>query len=348
SGYIARIGFILDRLFRGFGLSGKSALPLLIATGCSVPAVMSTRSIENQSERRLMILVTGFIPCSAKLPVIALIAGTLFGGVWWVAPSAYFAGITAVLISGILLKRSGLFDFDGTPFIFEMPPYRMSTWRDVSLTVWQRVKGFVMKAGTVIFLSSMGLWLLLNYGFVAGKFVAVENIEQSFLASIGGLFAWIFTPLGWGNWQSVVASVTGLLAKENLVSSFAILYGVNEQAGAGSWNVLQSIYTPLTAYSLLIFNLLCVPCMATVAAIRREMNNSRWTTFSLMYQTVYAYTVSFLIFQLGSWAETGSFTGWTAAAVVLTIILIYMLTTRRKKKPRAESVPLATPVKEAR
>ena len=171
SGYMARIGFILDRLFRGFGLSGKSALPLLIATGCSVPAVMSTRSIENQSERRLMILVTGFIPCSAKLPVIALIAGTLFGGVWWVAPSAYFAGITAVLISGILLKRSGLFDFDGTPFIFEMPPYRMSTWRDVSLTVWQRVKGFVMKAGTVIFLSSMGLWLLLNYGFVAGKIV---------------------------------------------------------------------------------------------------------------------------------------------------------------------------------
>ncbi len=326
-GYMARIAFIMDRIFRKFGLSGKSFIPMLVGTGCGVPGIMASRTIENVRDRRMTIITTTFIPCGAKLPIIALIAGALFGGSWWVAPSAYFIGIGAIVISGIILKKTKLFAGDPAPFVMELPAYHLPTIGNILRSMWERGWSFVKKAGTIILLSTIFLWFLMSFGIVDGKLTMVENIDEGFLAVIGNLFAGLFAPLGFGSWQATVATVTGLIAKENVVGTFGILYGFGEVAedGLEIWEALAANFTTASAYAFLVFNLLCAPCFAAIGAIKREMNNGKWTWFAIGYQTLFAYAVALCIYQIGSLFAGGSFGLGTVIALLLIAGFIYLL-----------------------
>ena len=321
-GYMARVAFIMDRIFRKFGLSGKSFIPMLIGTGCGVPAIMASRTIENERDRRMTIITTTFIPCGAKLPIIALIAGALFGGAWWVAPCAYFIGIAAIVISGIILKKTRAFSGDPAPFVMELPSYHWPTVTYILRSVAERAGSFIKKAGTVILLSAILLWFLQAFGFENGGFGMVEELNNSILATIGNLIAWIFTPLGWGNWQAAVATITGLIAKENVVSTFGILYGFAEVAedGAEIWGTLAGSFTSVSGFSFLVFNLLCAPCFAAIGAIKREMNSRKWFWTAIGYQCGFAYLVSLVIFQLGAFASGyGNIFGFLIAILVLAL-----------------------------
>ena len=326
-GYMARIAFIMDRIFRKFGLSGKSFIPMLIGTGCGVPGVMASRTIENDRDRKMTIMTTTFIPCGAKLPIIALIAGALFGGASWVAPSAYFVGIAAIICSGIILKKTKMFAGDPAPFVMELPAYHLPTVGNVLRSTWERGWSFIKKAGTIILLSTIFIWFAQSFGFENGTFKMVENMENSVLALIGSGIAWIFTPLGWGNWKPAVAAITGLVAKENVVGTFGILYGFGEVAedGAEIWGTLSGAMTQAAAYSFLVFNLLCAPCFAAMGAIKREMNNAKWFWFAIGYQTLLAYTVSLCVYQIGTWVSTGLFGAGTIAALILIAAFLWLL-----------------------
>ncbi|CDA97710.1 putative uncharacterized protein [Lachnospiraceae bacterium CAG:215] len=326
-GYMARIAFIMDRIFRKFGLSGKSFIPMLIGTGCGVPGVMASRTIENDRDRKMTIMTTTFIPCGAKLPIIALIAGALFGGASWVAPSAYFVGIAAIICSGIILKKTKMFAGDPAPFVMELPAYHLPTVGNVLRSTWERGWSFIKKAGTIILLSTIFIWFAQSFGFEGGTFKMVENMENSILAAIGSGIAWIFTPLGWGNWKPAVAAITGLVAKENVVGTFGILYGFGEVAedGAEIWGTLSGAMTQAAAYSFLVFNLLCAPCFAAMGAIKREMNNAKWFWFAIGYQTLLAYTVSLCVYQIGTWVSTGLFGAGTIAALILIAAFLWLL-----------------------
>lgn len=327
-GYMARVAFVMDRIFRKFGLSGKSFIPMLIGTGCGVPGIMASRTIENERDRRMTIMTTTFIPCGAKLPIIALIAGALFNGAWWVAPSAYFAGIAAIVISGIILKKTKLFAGDPAPFVMELPAYHMPTATNVFRSMWERAWSFIKKAGTIILLSAIILWFLQGFGSENGSFGMVEDLNNSILAKIGSAIAWIFAPLGWGNWQSAVATITGLIAKENVVGTFGVLFGGFGEVAENGWQVwanMREAFTPLAAYSFLVFNLLCAPCFAAMGAIKREMNNGKWTAFAIGYQCVFAYVISLIIYQIGL-IFTGSVNViGLMTALALTTFMIYML-----------------------
>lgn len=326
-GYMARVAFIMDRIFRKFGLSGKSFIPMLIGTGCGVPGIMASRTIENDRDRKMTIMTTTFIPCGAKLPIIALIAGALFDGAWWVAPSAYFVGIAAVVVSGIILKKTKMFAGDPAPFVMELPAYHMPTVGNVLRSMWERGWSFIKKAGTIILLSTIFIWFTSNFGFVDGSFGMVEDLKDGLLATIGSGIAWIFKPLGWGQWESAVAAITGLVAKENVVGTFGILYGFAEVAedGVEIWSMLASSMTALAAYSFLAFNLLCAPCFAAMGAIRREMNNKKWFWFAIGYQTLFAYLVAFCIYQIGSIFTAGIFGIGTIIAFAVVIVFLYLL-----------------------
>ena len=321
-GYMARVAFIMDRVFRKFGLSGKSFIPMLIGTGCGVPGVMASRTIENDRDRKMTVMTTTFIPCGAKLPIIALIAGALFDGASWVAPSAYFVGIAAIVCSGIILKKTKMFAGDPAPFVMELPAYHMPTAGNVLRSMWERGWSFIKKAGTIILLSTILVWFTTYFGWVDGSFRMLEDMEMdhSILAGIGNLFAWIFIPLGWGDWKAAVAAITGLVAKENVVGTFGILYGFAEVSEEGEeiWGTLAGAYTTASAYSFLVFNLLCAPCFAAIGAIRREMNNAKWTWFAIGYQCLLAYCVSLCIYQIGTFLMTGAIgVGFLAALAVL-------------------------------
>ena len=326
-GYMARIAFVMDRIFRKFGLSGKSFIPMLIATGCGVPGIMASRTIENDRDRKMTIMTTTFIPCSAKLPIIALIAGALFGGAWWVAPSAYFVGIAAIIVSGIMLKKTRMFAGDPAPFVMELPAYHLPTVGNVLRSMWERAWSFIKKAGTVILLATIFVWFTSSFGWENGSFGMVD-MESSILAVIGNAIAWIFTPLGWGTWQAAVASITGLIAKENVVGTFGVLFGGFEEVAENGWQVWQNVraaFTPLAAYSFLIFNLLCAPCFAAIGAIRREMNSAKWTWFAIGYQCVFAYAFALVVYQLGMlFTGNGSIIG-AMAAFILVAFFLYML-----------------------
>ena len=323
-GYMARIAFVLDRIFRKFGLSGKSFIPMLVGTGCGIPGVMASRTIENERDRRMTIMTTTFIPCGAKVPFIAMIAGAIFNGSAWVATSAYFVGMAAIIISGIMLKKTQMFAGDPAPFVMELPAYHMPTITNVLRSMWERGWSFIKKAGTILLLSTIVIWFLSNFGFVEGAFVMLEEdqLDMSILAGVGNAIAWIFMPLGWGNWQAAVASITGLVAKENIVGTMGVLYG----GGEGTvYQTLAAAFTPVTAYSFLVFNLLCAPCFAAIGAIRREMNNMKWTWFAIGYQCGFAYVIALIINQIGG-AMTGNLNviGLIAALACLAGI-IYML-----------------------
>lgn len=322
-GYMARIAFIMDRIFRKFGLSGKSFIPILIGTGCGVPGIMASRTIENESDRRMTIITTTFIPCGAKLPIIALIAGALFGGAWWVAPSAYFLGIAAIISSGIILKKFKTFAGDPAPFVMELPAYHVPGAKGVIIHMWDRAKSFVQKAGTIIFISAIVVWFLSTFDWS----IQMVDTADSMLSSIGSVIAPIFAPLGFGTWEASVATLTGLVAKENLVGTFGILYGFAEVAedGVEYWANLQAAFTPLAAYSLLVFNLLCAPCFAAMGAIKREMGTGKLTWFAIGYQTVFAYIVSLAIYQIGMLVSTGVFTLGSVAGILVTAVFFYLL-----------------------
>ena len=323
-GYMARIAFVLDRIFRKFGLSGKSFIPMLIGTGCGIPGVMASRTIENERDRRMTIMTTTFIPCGAKVPFIAMIAGALFGGSAWVSTSAYFIGMAAIILSGIMLKKTRMFAGDPAPFVMELPAYHWPTLGNVLRSMWERGWSFIKKAGTIILLSTIFVWFTTYFGWVDGTFRMLDEseIDSSILAAIGGAIAWIFKPLGWGNWQAAVASITGLVAKENIVGTLGILYG----GGDGTvYDAMAQAFTGITAYSFLVFNLLCAPCFAAIGAIKREMNNAKWTWFAIGYQCGLAYVVALMINQFG-----GLFTGnvnvpGVIAAVLLLAGILYML-----------------------
>lgn len=344
-GYMARIAFIMDRIFRRFGLSGKSFIPMLIGSGCGVPGIMASRTIESDRDRKMTIITTTFIPCGAKLPVIALIAGALFDGAPWVAPSAYFVGIAAIIVSGIILKKTKMFAGDPVPFVMELPAYHMPTVSNVLRSMWERGSSFIKKAGTIILLSAICVWFLSNFGYVNGSFGMVEDLSDGFLASIGNTVAWIFTPLGWGNWKATVAALLGLVAKENVVGTFGVLYGFAEVAedGAEIWGTLAGSFTQVAAYSFLVFNLLCAPCFAAIGAISREMNSAKWTWFAIGYQTIFAYAVSFCVYQIGS-VITGdlAFGVGTVMAILVIIGFLYlMIRSNTKAKDNKVSVSLA-------
>lgn len=328
-GYMARVAFIMDRIFRKFGLSGKSFIPMLIGTGCGVPGVMASRTIENDRDRKMTIMTTTFIPCGAKLPIIALIAGALFNGASWVAPAAYFIGIAAIVSSGIILKKTKRFAGDPAPFVMELPTYHMPTFSNVLRSMWERGWSFIKKAGTIILLSTILVWFTSYFGFVDGQFTMLEDtqLDHSILASIGNVISWLFTPLGWGDWKAAVAAITGLVAKENVVGTLGILYGFAEVAedGVEIWGTLASSYTQIAAFSFLIFNLLCAPCFAAMGAIKREMNNGKWTAFAIIYQTVFAYLVAFCVYQIGNAIITKTFTIATIISFVVVIGFIYLL-----------------------
>ncbi|NCB93590.1 MAG: ferrous iron transport protein B [Clostridia bacterium] len=326
-GYMARIAFIMDRIFRKFGLSGKSFIPMLIGTGCGVSGIMASRTIENDRDRKMTIMTTTFIPCGAKLPIIGLIAGALFGGAWWVAPSAYFVGIVAIITSGIILKKTKIFAGDPAPFVMELPTYHLPTVGNVLRSMWERGWSFIKKAGTIILLSTIFIWFTSSFGIVDGKFQMVEDLSDGFLANIGSALAWIFVPLGWGDWKSTVAAITGLVAKENVVGTFGILYGFAEVAENGDeiWSTLAASMTTIAAYSFLVFNLLCAPCFAAMGAIKREMNNTRWFWIAIGYQTILAYAASLCIYQLGTFFTGGGFGVGTVVAVVIVVGFVYLL-----------------------
>ena len=328
-GYMARVAFIMDRIFRKFGLSGKSFIPMLIGTGCGVPGVMASRTIENDRDRKMTIMTTTFIPCGAKLPIIALIAGALFDGASWVAPSAYFVGIAAIVCSGIILKKTKMFAGDPAPFVMELPAYHMPTVINVLRSMWERGWSFMKKAGTIILLSTILVWFATYFGWVDGEFRMLEDLEMdhSILAGIGNLFAWIFLPLGWGDWRAAVAAITGLVAKENVVGTFGILYGFAEVSEEGEeiWGTLAGTYTTAAAYSFLVFNLLCAPCFAAIGAIKREMNNAKWTWFAIGYQCLLAYCVSLCVYQIGTFLTTGAFGIGLIAALVIVAGFVWLL-----------------------
>ena len=330
-GYMARIAFVLDRVFRKFGLSGKSFIPMLIGVGCGVPGIMASRTIENERDRRMTIMTTTFIPCGAKVPFIAMIAGAKFGGSAWVSTSAYFIGMAAIVISGIMLKKTKMFAGDPAPFVMELPAYHMPTLGNVLRSMWERGWSFIKKAGTIILLSTIVVWFTSFFGFTADGFrmLAEDELEFSILARIGNCIAWIFIPLGWGNWQAAVASITGLVAKENIVGTMGILYGGGELT---AWQALSQAFTGITGFSFLVFNLLCAPCFAAIGAIKREMNNAKWTWFAILYQCGFAYAVAFMITQFG-WAFTGNINviGLIFAIAVFAGI-IYMLFIKKYKE----------------
>lgn len=322
-GYMARIAFIMDRIFRKFGLSGKSFIPMLIGTGCSVPGIMASRTIENESDRKMTIITTSFIPCSAKLPIIALIAGALFPESTWVGPSAYFIGVAAVIISGVILKKTKGFAGDPAPFVMELPPYHVPGAKSVLIHMLDRGKSFVKKAGTIIFLASGAIWFLSSFNWS----MQMVDTAESMLATIGKVFAPVFAPLGFGNWESAVATVTGLVAKESVVGTFGVLFGFAEVAenGAEIWPLLQQSFTQLSAFSFLIFNLLCAPCFAAVGAIKREMGNGKWTLIAVGYQTGFAYVISFIVYQLGMLFTGNGFGIGAVIAFILVALIVYML-----------------------
>jgi len=328
-GYMARVAFIMDRIFRKFGLSGKSFIPMLIGSGCGVPGIMASRTIENDRDRKMTIMTTTFIPCGAKLPIIALIAGAIFDGAWWVAPSAYFVGILAVICSGIILKKTKIFAGDPAPFVMELPAYHMPTVGNVLRSMWERGWSFIKKAGTIILLSTIVLWFLMSFGWIDGVFgmLEAEQLDSSILASIGNILAPVFAPLGWGDWKSSVAAVTGLIAKENVVGTFGILYGFAEVAEDGEeiWGTLAASMVPVAAYSFLVFNLLCAPCFAAMGAIKREMNNAKWFWIAIGYQTALAYVVSLCVYQMGMLISAGTFGVGTIIAFILIIGFIYLM-----------------------
>lgn len=328
-GYMARVAFIMDRIFRKFGLSGKSFIPILIGTGCGVPGVMASRTIENDRDRKMTIMTTTFIPCGAKLPIIGLIAGALFDGAAWVAWSAWFVGFAAIVCSGIILKKTKMFAGDPAPFVMELPAYHMPTVGNVLRSMWERGWSFIKKAGTIILLSTIVLWFLMSFGWADGSFgmLEAEQLDSSILAKLGGIFAPLFIPLGWGDWKMAVAAITGLIAKENVVGTFGILFGFAEVAEEGEeiWGALAGSMSAAAAYSFLVFNLLCAPCFAAMGAIKREMNNAKWFWFAIGYQTVLAYVVSLCVFQISMWITAGSFGIGTAAAILLVIGFLYLL-----------------------
>lgn len=337
-GYMARIAFIMDRIFRKFGLSGKSFIPMLIGTGCGVPGIMASRTIESDRDRKMTIITTTFIPCSAKLPIIALISGALFGGAWWVAPSAYFVGMAAIIVSGILLKKTKIFAGDPAPFVMELPAYHLPTPGNVLRSMWERGWSFIKKAGTIILLSTIFIWFTSNFGFVNGTFGMVDDLSDGLLAAIGRGIAWLFLPLGWGDWKSAVAAITGLVAKENVVGTFGILYGFAEVAENGEeiWTTLAGSMTALAGYSFLVFNLLCAPCFAAMGAIKREMNNIRWFWIAVGYQSVFAYLVSLCIYQFGIFFSGGGFRVGTAVAVFVLTGMLYLLFRPYKESGRVK------------
>lgn len=336
-GYMARVAFVMDRIFRKFGLSGKSFIPMLIGTGCGVPGIMASRTIENERDRRMTIMTTTFIPCGAKLPIIALIAGALFGGAWWVAPSAYFIGIAAIILSGIMLKKTKLFSGDPAPFVMELPAYHLPTVGNVLRSMWERAWSFIKKAGTIILLSSIILWFLQGFGTENGTFGMVDDINNSILAVIGSAIAWIFTPLGFGNWQSAVATITGLIAKENVVGTFGVLFGGFDEVAENGWQIwsnMRAVFSPLSGYAFLVFNLLCAPCFAAMGAIRREMHNGKWTAFAIGYQCVFAYAVSLVIYQLGLlFTGNGNVFGTIAAILIVAFFLFMLIRPEKDKSP---------------
>ncbi len=339
-GYMARIAFVLDRIFRKFGLSGKSFIPMLIGTGCGVPGIMASRTIENERDRKMTIMTTTFIPCGAKVPFISMIAGAIFGGSAWVATSAYFIGMAAIIISGIMLKKTKMFAGEPAPFVMELPPYHVPTLSNVLRSMWERGWSFIKKAGTIILLSTILVWFTTYFGFVDGTFRMLDEseIDYSILAVIGSAIAWIFKPLGWGNWKAAVASITGLVAKENIVGTLGILYGGSD---ASVYQTLATVFTGITGYSFLVFNLLCAPCFAAIGAIKREMNNAKWTWFAIGYQCGFAYVISLMINQFG-----GLFTGsanilGVIVAFALLAGMIYMLV-----RPYKEATKLTANVKE--
>ena len=335
-GYMARVAFIMDRIFRKFGLSGKSFIPMLIGTGCGIPGVMACRTIESDRDRKMTIMTTTFIPCGAKLPIIALIAGAVFKGASWVSPSAYFLGMAAIVMSGIILKKTKLFVGDPAPFVMEMPAYHLPVLINVLRSMWERGWSFIKKAGTIILLSTIVLWFLQSYGFENGSFGMVEELNHSLLASLGQLFAWIFAPLGWGRWEAAVATVTGLIAKENVVATFGQLYGFGEVAedGVEIWGTLALSFTAVSAYSFLAFNLLCAPCFAAIGAIKREMNNWKWTVFAISYQCIFAYAIALIINQLGNLVLYGIFSWETIMALAVMALLLYLLFRPVKKEAK--------------
>jgi len=332
-GYMARVAFIMDRIFRKFGLSGKSFIPMLIGSGCGVPGIMASRTIESDRDRKMTIMTTTFVPCGAKLPIIALIAGAFFNNAGWVAWSAYFVGVAAIICSGIILKKTKMFSGEPAPFVMELPAYHMPTVGNVLRSMWERGWSFIKKAGTIILLSTIVLWFLMSFGWVDGKFgmLEAEQLNDSILASIGNVIAPIFAPLGWTKagegWKMAVAAITGLIAKENVVATFGMLFGFAEVAENGSeiWGNLAQVMTPIAAYGFLVFNLLCAPCFAAMGAIKREMNNAKWFWFAIGYQCGLAYIVSLCIYQFGTLFTGGGFGLWTVVAVVLLIAFLYML-----------------------
>ena len=332
-GYMSRVAFIMDRIFRKFGLSGKSFIPMLIGSGCGVPGVMASRTIENDRDRKMTIMTTTFVPCSAKLPIIALIAGALFDGASWVAPSAYFVGVAAIICSGIILKKTKMFAGDPAPFVMELPAYHLPTIGTILRSMWERGWSFIKKAGTIILMSTIILWFLMSYGWVKGKFGALdaEQLNSSILASIGKVIAPIFAPLGWnqnGNgWEMAVAAVTGLIAKENVVGTFGMLFGFAEVAEDGKeiWGQLADSLPQVAAYGFLVFNLLCAPCFAAMGAIKREMNNAKWFWFAIGYQCILAYVVALCIYQIGMLITAGAFGVGTVAAFILLVGFLYLL-----------------------
>ena len=330
-GYMARVAFIMDRIFRKFGLSGKSFIPMLIGSGCGVPGVMASRTIENDRDRKMTIMTTTFVPCGAKLPIIAMIAGAFFGNSGWVATSCYFVGIVAIICSGIILKKTKMFAGDPAPFVMELPAYHWPTVSNILRSMWERGWSFIKKAGTIILLSTIILWFLMSFGWEGGSFGMVEELNESILSKIGTAIAWIFAPLGWTKagegWKMAVAAVTGLIAKENVVATFGMLYGFAEVAedGAEIWGNLAAAMTPIAAYGFLVFNLLCAPCFAAMGAIKREMNNTKWFLFAIGYQCGLAYLVSLCIYQIGTLVTGGGFGIWTVVAFAIIIGFLYLL-----------------------
>lgn len=334
-GYMARVAFIMDRIFRKFGLSGKSFIPMLIGSGCGVPGIMASRTIENDRDRKMTIMTTTFIPCGAKLPIIALIAGSIFDEAWWVAPSAYFVGIMAVICSGILLKKTKLFSGDPATFVMELPAYHMPTVVNILRSMGERGWSFIKKAGTIILLATIVVWFLMSFGWVDNSFRMLDALEldHSILAKIGNTIAWIFAPLGWGDWKFSVAAVTGLIAKENVVGTFGVMFGFAEVAEDGNeiWGSLNGSLTVMAAYSFLVFNLLCAPCFAAMGAIKREMNNTKWFWIAVGYQTVLAYCVALVIYQIGTLIISGTFAVGTVAAFLLILGFCYLLLRPQKR-----------------
>jgi ferrous iron transport protein B len=339
-GYMARIAFIMDRIFRKFGLSGKSFIPMLIGTGCGVPAVMASRTIENEKDRRMTVMTTTFIPCSAKLPIIGLIAGALFNNAGWVATSAYFIGVAAIIISGIILKKTKLFAGDTTPFVMELPAYHMPTANSVLRSMGERGWSFIKKAGTIILVSTIFVWFTTYFGFVDGTFRMLEDseIDYSILAAIGRCISWIFTPLGFGNWKATVASITGLVAKENVVGTFGILYhyaGELSENGDEIFKLIAGDFTVVSAFAFMVFNLLCAPCFAAMGAIKREMNNGRWTAIAIGYECLFAYVIALCVNQIGNLVVYGQFGFGTIVAFALVIGMVYLMV---RKEPKAKDI----------